>query len=361
MPHSTVAQSKMPSAVPRSIGAVRGRSLPYVIGNPRSKLALPMALGAAPTSSDSKKPAALMPPGQPTTCIAYAFQPAQGQEAILLIPTTALKFELRDQAGQKVLQFLPPSATFLPLVKTTVKPPASSTAIAGQQPHHDDPVAAIAPAVPKKQTTLASSATSTNDKTAPASTSATTVVKPSFRFQERPVSWKGALRLDFGGEIYSGEAASIALQPNTSSDNKMEPVKAIPGREDIEEEKRKAYVRYGSNNELIKKILDERVVVAKDESAWPDDSSSSRKEHISWLASKVRSALVETEQTRIRLQQKTAEVSEANDLFRYKLVRFQQLAALMNSDEFHKATVEAELEQMQNVHELALAGTICAL
>lgn len=351
-----MSPSKMPSAMSR---AGRGRSMPYAIGgNPRSKpSALPMTLGLAP---GAKKP---LVPGQSTTCIAYAFQPAQGQEAILLIPTTALKFEFREMGGQKVLQFLPPSATFVPLVKATAKPPAASTQ--GQQEQGTLPAA---PKQPPQQTTTSSASSAptpaTKDKSSvhpSLASSVATVVKPTFRFPERPESWNNALRLDYGGKIYTGKKSTAAEQDAGVGGNKMAPAKAFPGQEEIDEEKRKAYFRHGMNNKLISQILDERVVDdVIDESTWREIDSTSKKERISSLASKVRSVMADVERTEIQISQKMAEVAEDNDLFRYKLIRFQQLAALITSDEFHRATVEAELEQYY-MQSLDIEGSTCAL
>ncbi|KAL1443521.1 hypothetical protein MTO96_007431 [Rhipicephalus appendiculatus] len=337
-----MSPSKMPSATSRG---GRGRSQPYAIGNPvkstaasRSKpSAVPMALNLAPSA---KKPST---PGQSTTCIAYAFQPAHGQEAILLIPTSALKFELREQAGQKVLQFLPP---FLPLLKATPVPSAAA-ATQSQQEERDAPQ--TTPPKPQQGTTSSSaSSLLPKDKSSVSLTvasNAAAVVEPTFRFRERPASWNDALRLDYGGKIHSGKA-STAPAPYTGVDfsNKMAPAKAFPGQEETDEEKRKAYVRYGSSNKLINRILDDKVIGY--DSTCFETESMSRMERISSLASKVRSAVADVERAEIGLDQKMTEVAEASALFRYKMARFQQLAALINSDEFHQATVEAEMQQL---------------
>ncbi|KAH7943295.1 hypothetical protein HPB52_006729 [Rhipicephalus sanguineus] len=350
-----MSQSKMPSATYRG---GRGRSQPYAIGNPakstvasRSKpSAVPMALGLAPSA---KKPSA---PGQSTTCIAYAFQPAHGQEAILLIPTSALKFELREQAGQKVLQFLPPSAAFLPLLKATPVP--SAAAATRSQPEQHGATQTTHPKPPQQTSSASSLPSATKDKSSmcPAAASdVAAVVEPTFRFQERPASWNDALRLDYGGKIHSGKVCT-APEPYTGVGfiNKMVPVNAFPGQEEVDDEKRKAYVRYRSNNKLINRILDDRAVGY--DSTWTE--STSRRERISSLASKVRAAVADVERTEIRLDQKMAEVAEASDLFRYKMVRFQQLAALISSHEFHQATVEAELQQL--MQDLDFGGSTCA-
>ncbi|KAL3238851.1 hypothetical protein MRX96_021877 [Rhipicephalus microplus] len=334
-----MSRSKVPSATSRS-----GRSQPYTVGNPAkpsavassSKLsAVPMALGPAPNAK--KQPST---PGQPTTCIAYAFQPAHGKEAILLIPTSALKFELREQAGQKVLQFLPPSAAFFPLLKATPVPSAATSA--PSQPEQRG-APQTTPAKTQQTTSSASSVPpGTKDKSSlrPAAASdVAAVVEPAFRFQERPASWSNALRLDYGGKIRSGQA-STAPEPYTGTDFKMAPANAFPEQQEIDYERRQAHARYGSNNGLINRILDGSAV--GHDSTWLE---TSRRERIGSLTSKVRYALADVERTEKRLDQKMADVAEANELFHYKLDRFQQLAALISSDEFLRATVEAELQQ----------------
>lgn len=304
-----MSQSKLPSVVSQNVAAVRSRALPYT--NPKLKT-VPTALNSTPATSK------LGPPGQATTCIAYAFQPSQGQEAILLIPTTAFKFEFREHGGKKVLQFLPPSGPLVPVIKA-VKP-AATISSATAKPHDGASV----------QTMLVSSAT--GDTTVSSASKPTGVT-----FGIRPPSWNNAPRLDVNGKVVNG----------IQSNNKIPVAKVLPEREDVDERKRVARTRYHRNHELMNDILNERVVDVEGEAAW---LYASRRNQLQRLTMQLQSATKEAERMENAFRQKMDEVDEANALFRYKMARFQQLATLMSSSEFHKATVEAELDQLMSAN-----------
>ncbi|KAK8770114.1 hypothetical protein V5799_013423 [Amblyomma americanum] len=320
-------QGKQPSSVAsQKTAAVRSRTLPYVPANRKTGPVVPMATKTGPAS-------ALGQPGQTTTCIAYAFQASKGQEAILLIPTTAFKVELREQAGQKVLQLLPPATPFVPFVKAANRPAAAAASIGTSHQGF---------AGTSQQTTAASSSAA-SDK--PSTATSATLKTTTPRFQTCPSSWANALRLDVGGKVVNGKCATLP------SGGKMKLAKAAPvgGEQAREQMKQAAAVRYSRNEALMGEVLDDRPVRVRDEVAGMSDSSG-RERHLRWLTSKVLSAMMDVEQMQSARKQKMNEIAEAEGLFRYKMDRFMEVASFVNSAEFHKAEVEAELHRMSGMN-----------